>query len=139
MDNSKLFLKAIFNNYWIKVEYKNKNGEITKFMMGINYINPFKKYFCCDVFNMNLNDTVKNDYIILYDYILNAQLCEESYHKTPDELKEHIINNKEEYAFLNPNISSEDLLDYYIDCFKMDTTPYESKYQLVEGIDVDVL
>ncbi|MCI5745871.1 MAG: AAA domain-containing protein [Erysipelotrichaceae bacterium] len=139
MDNSKLFLKAIFNNYWIKVEYKNKNGEITKFMMGINYINPFKKYFSCDVFNMNLNDTVKNDYIILYDYILNAQLCEESYHKTPDELKEHIINNKEEYAFLNPNISSEDLLDYYIDCFKMDTTPYESKYQLVEGIDVDVL
>ena len=36
-------------------------------------------------------------------------------------------------------INKEDILDYYIDCFRLDSVPYISKYGLIKGIDNEVL
>ena len=46
-------LKGIHHNTWIKIEYRNMSHDITHYMIGINDINPLKKYIFCDAFNIN--------------------------------------------------------------------------------------
>lgn len=41
----RLLIKGIYQNAWIKIEYRNKEKEITKYMIGINDIDPLKKLF----------------------------------------------------------------------------------------------
>ena len=39
----RVILKGIYQNSWIKIEYKNKSEEITHYMIGIKDINPYTK------------------------------------------------------------------------------------------------
>lgn len=44
MENiGRILLKGVYQNSWIKIEYKNQSEEITHYMIGINDINPFDK------------------------------------------------------------------------------------------------
>lgn len=135
--NERNLLKSIFQNLWVKIEYKNKDNEITHYMIGINDIDPIKKIFFCDAFNIKYG--FEKNFTILFDSIINANVCEGTFHKTPIELLEKIDNKKEEFVFLNIMDTNEDILDYYIDCFKLDNIPYISKYGLIKGIDGEEL
>ncbi len=138
MDFGKELLKAIYNNYWCKIEYKNINNQETKYMIGVNFIDIKNKRLRCDIFNISKN-TETIDGIIYYDNILNLEICDDTYHKSPIELLKFIDENDEALGFLKRDINKNNLIDYYIDCFKLDTVPYISKYGLVPGIDNDVL
>lgn len=139
MENiGRILLKGVYQNLWIKIEYKNKSGEITYYMIGINDINPFDKKIRCDSFNIAYSDET-DERNIFYESILSAVLCEHTYHKTPEKLLKKLLNESEEFLFLNPINNRDDLLDYYVDCFKLDTTPYISKYGMIPGIDSNSL
>ena len=44
MENiGRILLKGIYQESWIKIEYRNKEQEITHYMIGIKDIDPFKK------------------------------------------------------------------------------------------------
>lgn len=137
-DVGRAILKGVYQNLWIKIGYKNKSDEITHYMIGINKIDPVKKLIFCDAFNLKYGTDVK-ELVILFDSILSASICENTYHLTPTELIEKIEAEKEEFVFLNIMETNEDILDYYSDCFKLDTTPYITRYGLVSGIDEQVL
>ena len=138
MENiGRILLKGIYQNSWVKIEYKNQSDEITHYMIGINDIDPFKKKIKCDSFNIAYSNEV-DERNIFFDSILSASLCEHTYHKTPEKLLEKLLN-REDYLFLNAISDREDLLDYYINCFKLDTVPYVSKYGMIPGIDKDTL
>lgn len=137
-DVGRAILKGVYQNLWIKIRYKNKSDEITHYMIGINKIDPVKKLIFCDAFNLKYGTDVK-ELVILFDSILSASICENTYHLTPTELIEKIEAEKEEFVFLNIMETNEDILDYYSDCFKLDTTPYITRYGLVSGIDEQVL
>ncbi len=138
MDIGKTFLKAINNNYWCRIEYNNGN-EITKFMIGINDIDPSSKAILCDEFNLMYSSNVQRKYKLFFDKIKSAEICENTYHKTPDKLINFINEKPEFFLFMKTDVSKDELIDYYIDCFKMDTTPYVGKYGLIKGIDDDEL
>ena len=72
---SRNILKAIHQNMWLKIEYKNKEEQITKFMIGINKIIPSKKLFICDAFNITYNKDVSEEYFIHFDGILSCEIC----------------------------------------------------------------
>lgn len=131
-------LKGIHHNTWIKIEYRNMSQDITHYMIGINDINPLKKYIFCDAFNINYGSEIK-EIKIYYDSIISASVCDGTYHKTPDKLINRIEEEKEEFIFLNIMETNEDVLDYYSHCFKLDTVPYITKYELVKGIDGEEL
>lgn len=133
-----VLLKGVYQNSWIKIEYKNQSNEITHYMIGINDINSFKKKIKCDSFNIVYSNDV-DERNIFFDSILSATLCEHTYHKTPQELLNKLLINSEEFLFLKPINNRDDLLDYYINCFKLDTVPYISKYGMIPGIDMDSL
>ncbi len=137
MDFGKILLKAINQNYWVRIEYKNKSNEITKFMIGINFVDSKNKGFKCDAFNLSYNHDVQEDYYIHFDNILEAEVLEDTYHQTPETLLNYIAEHPETISFLKPGVSRDELIDYYIDCFKMDTVPYVGKYGLIPGIDND--
>lgn len=136
MENvGRVILKGLFCEEWVKIQYHNKKDEETHYMIGINDIDPYKKKIYCDGFNVNYGYDVKR-LEISYDSILTASICEGTYHKTPQELIKKIEENKEEFIFLNVMEHSEDILDYYSNCFKLDAVPYVTKYRLVEEIDI---
>ena len=139
MENiGRTLLKGVHQNSWVKIEYKNQSGEITHYMIGINDISPFNKKIKCDSFNIAYSkDTDERN--IFFESILSASLCEHTYHKTPESLLEKLSNNSEEFLFLNPISNRDDLLDYYVDCFKLDTVPYLTKYGMLPGIDNETL
>ena len=138
MEFGRDLLKAIYNNYWCKIQYKNINNQETKYMIGINFIDINNKRLRCDIFNIS-KDTEVIDGYIYYENILNLEICEDTYHKSTIELIEFIEKNKDELSYFKTNYNKNDFLDYYIDCFKLDTIPYISKYGLIPGIDNDVL
>lgn len=80
---SKMIVKAIYQNLWLKIEYKNTKKDITNFMIGINDINPHKKSIKCDSFNV-VYKYESEERMIYYDGILSCEICENTYHKTPD-------------------------------------------------------
>lgn len=139
MDFGRILLKSIHQKCWVRIEYKNQTGEVTKFSIGIKYIFPNEKKFKCDAFNLIYDKDVKNDYIIYYENIQDAELLENTIYDTPKSLEKLIYENPETISFMKTDISRDDLLDYYIDCFKLDSVPYISKYGLIKGIDSDVL
>lgn len=130
----KTLLKGIFHKLWIKIEYKNKDGEITHYMIGIKKIDPLRKLITCDAFNLKYGSNTK-ELFVLFDSIQSAVICENTYYDTPDELIEKIKDEKEEFVFLNVMETNENILDYYSDCSRLDTVPYITKYGLVSGID----
>lgn len=134
----RILLKGVFQNSWIKIEYRNKEEEITYYMIGINDINPFNRKINCDSFNIAYSKDV-DQRNIFFDSILSATVCEQTYHQTPQPLLTKLQEDREEFLFLNPINNREDLLDYYISCFKLDTIPYISKYGMIPGIDMDCL
>jgi len=138
LDIGKVLLKAIVNNYWCKIEYK-KDNEVTKFMIGINYIDEKNRTIKCDAFNLMYNADVQKNYVIYFDKIIYAENDEGTYHKTPDNLLELVKKPDFFSSMLRLSVSNDDLIKYYIDCFKLDSTPYISKYGLIKGIDDDVL
>lgn len=139
MENiGRVLLKGIYQESWIKIEYHNKEQEITHYMIGIKDIDPFNKRIICDSFNI-IYSTEVDERNIYFESILSAYICEHTYHKTPEKLLEKLKEQKEEFAFLNILENKEDILDYYIDCFRLDSVPYISKYGLIKGIDNEVL
>ena len=93
-DIGRILLKGIYQNSWVKIEYKNQSDEITHYMIGINDIDPFKKKIKCDSFNIAYSNEV-DERNIFFDSILSASLCEYTYHKTPEKLFEKLQNREE--------------------------------------------
>ncbi len=139
MENKGRFIRqAIIHNYWLKIEYKNKNEEITKYMIGINNINSHTKKMDVDCFNIMYSDKVDLR-TIFYDNILSVEICENTYHKTPEWFLKNYLTYPNFYSFLNDSNNNINILDYYLDCHKLDTVPYISNYSLVSGLDKEVI
>ena len=137
-EKGRIILKSIYQNQWVKIEYENQNGEITRYMIGINDIDYYEKKLIIDCFNIVYSSEV-DQRVIYYEKIRSVELCENTYHKTPERLLEKIEKNIENYAFLQDDFSKINLLEYYLDCYKLDVVPYISTYTLVSGLDNQVI
>lgn len=137
MENiGKVLLKSILQGCWCKIEYNNKNNSTTNFMIAIKDINVEKKLFKCESFNVVYSYDTEERFIY-FEGIKNAELVEGATYEKANDLISKILQEPEKYNFLESNINRDDILDYYRDCFKLDTTPYISKYGLIPGIDND--
>ncbi len=134
----KEFNKAINQNLWVKIKYKNKDGQETSFMIGPKDINPNTRFITVDSFNISYSVDV-SERNILFNSILSAEAMEGTYHKTPDALINKIASNPEYYSFLLYEVSDEKVLDYYTECFKLDNVSYKTEYGLLREIDDNVL
>ena len=108
-------------------------------MIGINDINYYNRKIDIDCFNIMYSSNVDKR-TIFYDNIISVELCEDTYHKTPEEFIIKLNDNFDDhYYFLQNENNNMNILDYYLDCYKLDTVPYISAYSLIEGLDNQVM
>ncbi|MDE8735035.1 AAA domain-containing protein [Eubacteriales bacterium DFI.9.88] len=126
--------KAIHEGKWISIEYKNKNGEQTRYWIGINDINL--KDRSLSVAGLHLSKHTLGDFPRIYiDSILTSDVVEGSFHPVNQRLVEDIHLNPAKYKELFHHAANMKILNYLADCSRLDSTPYRSEYALVEGLD----
>lgn len=126
--------RAIHEGKWLSIEYKNKNEEITRYWIGINDIHV--KSRSLQVSGLHLSKCTLGDFPGIYiDSILSSSVVEGSYHPINENLVEDIRLNPHKYKTLFHHPANLNVLNYFADCSRLDTTPYKSDYTLIEGID----
>lgn len=129
--------RAIHENKWISIEYKNKKDEITKYWIGIMEINPIKGKLRGEGLHLGKNTTTQLE--IYIESILSSRIIEGSYFEVPELLKSDIQLNPLKYRSLFHSVSNLKLLSYYIDCNKLDSVPYKTEYSLLQYFDGDCI
>ena len=90
--------RAIHENKWLSIEYKNKQEGITKYWIGIMDVNPMKRSLCVEGLHLGQLSTIGlNIYI---DSILSSNVIEGSYFDVKESLKKYISADLAEYLLL---------------------------------------
>lgn len=129
--------RAIHENKWLSIEYKNKQEEITKYWIGIIDLNPMNRTLQVEGLHLGQFSTMKLN--IFIDSILSSNVIDGSYFDVAVSLKEDIQLNSHKYISLFHHVSNLKLLNYYTDCNKMDSVPYKTEYSLINHFDGDCI
>lgn len=128
--------RAIHEGKWLKIEYRNKEEQITRYWIGIRNLDPQKRTLSVD--GLHLGKYTTNYYSTIYiDSILQSQIVEGSYCPVNHELVQDIYLNPHKYKMLFDNVANLKVLDYLEMCNRMDTTPYCSNFELVRFLDTE--
>ena len=125
--------KAIHEGKWIKIEYRNKQEEITKFWIGIKNLNMADRSLLVD--GLHLGMYTLGERKLFIDSIISSQIVEGSYCPINEELIEDIYINPHKYKSLFDNTANLKILNYLEMCNRMDTTPYYSEFSLIKKLD----
>lgn len=127
--------RAVYEEKWLSIEYKNGKEEITKYWVGIISINPIEKSM--KVEGLHLSQYTTQELKIYVDSILSSSVIDGSYFKTDSRLKSDIQENPIKYQSLFHHAANLKILNYLADCNKLDTTPYQTEYTLISKFDGD--
>ncbi|MCB6993064.1 AAA domain-containing protein [bacterium 210820-DFI.6.37] len=126
--------RAIHEGRWLSIEYKNKNGEVTRYWIGINDLHI--KDRSLSVSGLHLSKYALKDFHRIYiDSILSSGVVEGSFHPVNRRLVEDIQRDPYQYRELFGHSVNLKILNYLADCSRMDTTPYKSDFALIPGLD----
>lgn len=126
--------RAIHEGKWLSIEYKNKNGEVTKYWIGVEDICMADRSL--HVSGLHLAKYTLGDFPRIYiDSILSAGVIEGSWHPINQKLVDDIRLHPETYKDLFEHPANFKILNYLADCSRLDTTPYQKDYALIPGLD----
>lgn len=126
--------RAIHEGKWLKIEYRNKSEQVTKYWIGIRDLNVTKRTLAID--GLHLGHYTTDSYDCIYiDSILSSQIVEGSYCPVNKSLVEDIYLNPHKYKTLFDNTANLKILNYLEMCNRMDTVPYYSDFELVRFLD----
>lgn len=126
--------RAIHEGKWLKIEYRNKEEQVTKYWIGIRDLNVAKRTLAVDGLHLSKYTTGSYDYIYI-DAILSSQIVEGSYCPVNEKLVKDIYLNPHKYKPLFDNAANLKILNYLEMCNRMDTVPYYSDFELVRFLD----
>ena len=132
-------IKSIKNGLWLEVTYHNEKKEETIFWVAVKKILPDKKILICHMINPGIENSYKESTYIFYKRIKSAKCIQGTYYKSSDDLIQDIDNNYSKYYFLQEESINLNILDYYIEAHREDTTPFQDEYHLIRGMDHEVL
>lgn len=126
--------QAIHEGKWLQIEYKNKEGNITKYWIGIRDLNVRKRTLSVEGLHLGKCSVAQFDYILI-DSILSSRIIEGSYCEVNEELVKDISLNPHKYKPLFDHVVNLKILNYLEMCNKLDTVPYHSVFDLVTYLD----
>ena len=129
--------KAIHEGKWLSIRYRNQTGDETHYWIGIRDINIKRKMLIVDGLHLGRYDS--GDLYIYIERILSSCIIEGTYQKINQRLVDDIKNNPHKYSFIFTNTANLKILNYLSDCSKLDSIPYKSEYELIHGIDADMI
>ena len=135
MKISREITKAIKQGCWLQIHYKNTDRD-TYFWCAITDIDIPRKMLIVDMHNSIHGDISGSIY---FDKIVNARVIRNTYYEVPNELMDKIINNIDELDWLNFDEKDLNLLEYYKECYYNDHDSSLKHYNMIDGIDNDLL
>ncbi|MGI6608853.1 MAG: AAA domain-containing protein [Erysipelotrichaceae bacterium] len=133
-DINKIIFKGIFEGKWISIEYQNLLNEKTRYWIAIKKI-LIGKFVTLIVDGLHTGNGQLTELRINPEKILSALIIEGSYYKTSKTLKEDIEENPDKYSRLFDNVYNLKILNYLADCQRLDNSPFECEYALINRID----
>ncbi len=124
---------AIHSRKWLSIEYQNSKKEITKYWIGIKSINPIDKSM--RVIGLHLGLYTTTELKIFVESILSSSVIEGSYFDTDTELIEDIKLHPIKYQSMFHKVANLKILNYLIECNKLDALPYKTDYALINHFD----
>ena len=127
--------KAIHEGKWLKIEYRNRAEQITRYWIGIRDLDPKNRTLRVDGLHVGL--CTIEELKIYIDSILSSEVVEGSYCPENRRLTEDIAMHPERYKAIFSGSSNLKVLNYLEMCNRLDTTPYITDYELIHYIDGD--
>lgn len=129
---------SIKERKWLSIKYTNKKNENTNYWCSIFDINIELKSFTVDMYNFNEGASVKQGYIY-FDQILEARVIDGTTYNVPNGLYKKIEDNIEKLLWLHYDGYNDNILKYLKECYRYDNDPCQDEFNLISGIDVDIL
>ena len=131
----KEIFRAIHEGKWLKIEYQNKNGDVTNYWIGIKDINVGKRMMLVDGLHLGL--CAVEELHVYIDSIQTAVIVDGTYCPVNKSLISDIAENPDKYKSLFDSVANLKILNYLEMCNKLDTTPYFTEYELIKYLDRD--
>lgn len=126
--------KAIHEGKWLSIEYRNKQNEVTKYWIAVKWMDPKRKTLKVKGFHVRRHSTDELP-VIYIDSILSSVVIEGSFCEVNQKLVDDIDRNPEKYEPVFGTTANLKVLNYLIDCNRLDTQPYQTDYSLIEHLD----
>ena len=125
--------RAIHEEKWLSIEYKNKAEKITKYWIGIEGIDVENGKM--PVKGLHLGTGNIEEYELLMDSIQSAQIVEGTYFPSNKELIRDIYEEPIKYQKIFHNIPNLRILNYLEDCNRMNVSPWQEDFTLLKNFD----
>jgi superfamily I DNA and/or RNA helicase len=131
-----LFAKAIREGKYLNITYQNKSGEITPFWICILDINE-KDELRVNMFNVTKDDPIR-DAKIFISGIQAAEILKFSHYDVPEKLIKK-LDEDESLQIYEFDRYDNNILNYYLECYKANKDPFLYKAHLIPGVDLTEL
>ena len=132
----KLIGKAIREGKYLSITYRNKSGETTLFWIRILNINSNGELFG-DIFNVTKEQPILDAKIFIAS-IQNIEILKFSHYDVSKNLIRK-ISEDESLSKYNFNGIDNNVLAYYLACYKANTDPFLHSKHLIDGIEINEL
>ena len=139
MTNKKITVsigEAIRQGKYLSITYKNKQGEVKHFWISILDITSNDK-IVVNMFNVMKDEPILNTTISI-SAIQRAELLKFSHYDVPDQLVKK-INEEESLQVYEFDRYNNNILNYYLECYKANNDPFLHKTHLIPEIDLTEL
>ena len=131
----KEIFRAIHEGRWLKIEYRNKSGDITNYWIGIKTIDVGRRMLLADGLHLGMYSI--EELHVYIDSIQTAVIVDGTYCPVNKSLVNDIAINPDKYKSLFDSVVNLKILNYLEMCNKLDTTPYFTEYELIKYLDRD--
>ncbi len=140
MDKTKLrIFRAVNENKWLSIEYKNRKGETTSYYIGINAIDAKKGLLYCDIYNPFMGELGsligKEKSFVYVDSIIKATVLDDSYYETPKKLSDSLGGDPDLVRYLGLEAVDNNILKYLGECYRHDSDPCILDKSLIGNLD----
>ncbi len=128
--------RGIREGKYLDIRYKNKEGGFTRFWICVIDVNSDGALFG-KIFNLTKDEPIKDGKIFLAG-IQSAEILVFSQYDVPKSLIDKLENDEALKKF-NFNRYNDNLLNYYLECYKANQDPFLHKQHLIPGLDLNVI
>lgn len=128
--------KAIREGKYLNITYKNKSGEVTPFWVSILDINA-KDELRVNIFNVTKDEPIIGGKIFISS-IQSAEILKFSHYHVPEKLVKK-LDDDDSLQIYDFDRYDNNILNYYLECYKANKDPFLYKSYLIPGIDLNTM
>ncbi len=126
--------RAIHEGRWLKIEYRNRENQITNYWIGIRDLNAAQRRLFVDGLHTGKYTLAPLEHVYI-DSILSSEVIECSYCEVNEQLVRDIYLHPHKYKNIFNHAANLKILNYLEMCNRLDCVPYYSDFELIRYLD----